>query len=217
MNRFINWICRFVPTHFSNRLFLFCLQFMRRIQRNGRILAMGSGESSWDEEGFIENQINMKNIHMGMATIAEAGCEIIATYNVLYNVGKKVQLDKLIRIFVRDGILHSGKYGVAPQAIADCLKKNGCDVHTYIPGRKRQDVDGFTDMYETIVLTYYNDATDLMKEIHTIAVTRLEGGFVAHNAHCNGAVEVNCGKITDLISIITSGKGKILMAIGVNG
>lgn len=179
------------------------------------MFALGNGIRRWDSEGYIENQQSMTNLYMGMATMAEAGCEIIATYNTLIYLGKKIALDTLITEYEKDGIIHSGKFGVAPYAIADRLKKYGLKVAKYVPDKKRQDVDGFASSYRALIVTYYNDCTDLMQQIHTVAITKDNNGYTVHNAFGNGCVLKAAANISEAIEGATAGKGRPIVLIGV--
>ena len=215
MNRFIIWICKFIPKIISNSFLIFCLQVMRRLQRHGDMFVIGNGSRKWESDGFIENQHSMKDINIGMAPMSETGCEVIATYNALLNLGKSPSLGKLIEEYERDGIIHSGRFGVAPKAIADNLKRHGLGVDFYIPGKKRQDVEGFSAKYNTLIVTYYNDYTDLYKQIHTVAITRDDSGYTLHNAYCNGRISKAQATIMEAIGSVTAGMGRPIILIGI--
>lgn len=214
MRRFINWLCRYMTIHMSNRFLIFCLQVMRRLQRHGEMFALGNGESDYSCDGFIENQRELADVYMGMATMAEAGCEIIATYNALLNLGRPVALGKLICTYERDGIMHSGKFGVSPKAIVDYLKSAGVKTSIFIKKKKSGGLDEFAEEFKTLIVTYYNDMSDLTKEIHTVAVTRDDDGFKGHNVHGNitGAYK----SVSELIDKATVGKGDAIMLIGID-
>ena len=179
------------------------------------MFAIGNGKRLWKDEGFIENQHSMTDINMGMAPMSETGCEVIATYNALLNLGRRIPLGNLIEEYERDGIIHSGRFGVAPKAIADYLKRCGYIADTYIPGKKRQAFEQFADNYMTLIVTYYNDYTDLMKQIHTVAITRDDMGYTVHNAFCNGYVPEAKGTIMEAIASVTAGMGRPIILIGV--
>lgn len=218
-SRITQGLCRFIPTHIGNAFLLWCLQVMRFFQRHGDMYALSHTEANKlhePETGFIENQNSMHDIYMGMASMAEAGCEIIATYNALFSIGKGMPLSQLIGMYERDGIIYSGRFGVAPKAIADTLNRNGCKVTKYIPSKKKCDIDGFARGYDTLIMTIYNDGQDLMKEIHTVMIDRTSEGYTAHNMHCNGKVTVAYENITALIAGETKGKGKPIIIMGVN-
>lgn len=177
---------------------------------------------------FIECQNALTNMHIGKATMQAAGCEVIATYNVIKalsdsnrmwnGVGKLVgwaSLSYLISAYERDGIVHSGKFGVAPGAIVDMLHKLGYNTDVYVPGRKKYDITAFTDKAKAIIMTFYNDGEDLMQEIHTVAVTKDENGFTAHNVYCNGYVHGPYKTMDELVGNIWYGKARPIIYIGI--
>lgn len=178
--------------------------------------------------GFIECQSALTNMYIGMSTMKAAGCEVIATYNAIRAVEglnnqrnldiikvRRISLSNLIEEYEKDGIMRSGKFGVAPGAIVDLLRRLGYDTDTIIPEKKEYDITSFINKAKAIIMTYYNDGEDLMKEIHTIAITKSAGELTAHNVYCNGYVHGPFKSVEELISTIGEGRAKPIMYIGI--
>ena len=62
-------------------------------------------------------------MYFGNKTISFCGCEIIATYNALYDLtgNHDINFPEIINEFEKDGIVLSGFFGTAPKAVEDYL------------------------------------------------------------------------------------------------
>lgn len=66
----------------------------------------------------------MKNISMGIGNIADNGCGVIATYNVMLSKSLKVSFNSVkISLILLGGLIAGGKLGISPIAM-----KNICEL-----------------------------------------------------------------------------------------
>ena len=76
--------------------------------------------------GYIEDQSSYTDMLYGVKPVSHNGCGVIATYNVLYHLTHKTDIDfpSIIRELEYDGIILNGLFGTAVRAIEDYFKKN---------------------------------------------------------------------------------------------
>ena len=164
-------------------------------------------------DSFIENQHALKDIPYGKADMAGCGCEVIAVYNAELSLGKNcVSLHNLISEFKKDGIVLNGKWGTAPKAIRDYLKRAG---YTVLASSKEKDFDQIAEKSDTVIVTFFNDKRDVRKEIHTVCLTKNDGKYMAHNVYCNGKVMGPYESISEFIMSINAGYARGIYINGV--
>ena len=224
---FIRWLYAFIPAHVSNGIVLGVMQIMRFLQRRGykyaadhlmenkRRLNEIQNEAAPDSEKYIEDQKSYKNIRLGKSDIAVAGCEVIATYNVLRALKMtQVSFAELISDFEKDGIIYGGRFGVAASAMRDRLKAAGLDtVMTTDKGK----MGGLLKDSEVSILTMYNDRTTIGAQVHSVTVTGTddEHGYYVHNVHGDGKVYGPFSDWSDLIKRLNDGRIGPISLIGV--
>lgn len=135
---------------------------------------------------YIENQSNWKSVRFGFSTMAYSGCEIMAVYNALLALGKKMTVEdtvELISAFEKKGAVLQGKWGTSPYAIFRYFLRH--DYEAVITCSKDAErVNATAECCETLILTAYNNRYDIRNMIHTVSVTRDEkGNFILHNAY----------------------------------
>jgi len=256
MNRFVRWLCRIIPTKLDNRVLVGTLSLLSLFNRNGRIFAASHDKinrdkmrdvhnkyakiRSFDDDGIeedrfhelIEDQHAYDDMYLGMSTVAFAGCEVIATYNVIKTLvpDTTVTFPGLIGMYEKKGIINAGRFGVSPRAIVSLLKninpheglaaskvnRTSFQLNVMIPRGKKYDISSFANDRSAIIMTYYNNKFDLYDQIHTIAITKDENGYTAHNVYGNGYIHGPFEDINELIRTIGSGNAGPIMLIGVN-
>ena len=181
-------IAQWIPTHVSPKLVVFVYGVLDRliyikksVRKENRLVndQVLNSDSSPYKQGYIENQSEWKNVKFGRSTMAFSGCEIMAVYNVLYALdrGKGTKLiGELIEEFEKSGAALKGMIGSSPKSIRRHLLKHG--IKSSIVW-KEEDIDPDCTL---AVATVYNDKKTLYSQIHTIAFTKDENGFRAHNA-----------------------------------
>ena len=144
-----------------------------------------------------------------------SGCEIFATFNAIYNITGKIKVDlpEMIAAYEKDGMVLSGKFGTAPKAIADFLKKQGFKTKICTDEKLFDEVGKSAD---SLILTMYNDKDDISKEVHTVNISKAKDGFTAHNVYCNGMVVGPYPSVSQVIKNINNGKAKGISLIGIN-
>lgn len=211
----------FVPRFISNRVILVFFELLSFIQRIFRY--KGKTEHNVEKykkyksqieesSGYIENQNDYYDMSYGKTTIAYAGCEIIAVFNALNSLGvKSIQFPLLIADFERNGMVLGGKFGTSPMAIYKFLKKN--NFGTEITW-KEKEFDLLSQKSDSMILTLYNDKNNILKEIHTVNISKNKGYWV-HNYFGNGEMLGPYKCIKDIFENINSGKTKGICLIGI--
>lgn len=223
----------FIPNRISNRTVLKTLDSMRRFQRRfhiawgtskkninkNRIAAdrlLGSfGEGPGTDKGapgLLEKQNSYGDISYGRSDMAYAGCEIIAVYNALISLGRRADLQELIRDFEQDGMVLSGRFGTAPLAIRDHLMKKGLKVRTSLDPKEYDELAADSDVS---ILTLYNDGRSIFQKIHTICITHGSRGYTAHNTYGDGVLIGPYPTVSELISRINCGHAKGIVMFGI--
>ena len=222
----------FIPNHINNRTVAGFLDLLRRIQRRFRISrrycrrhvndnriaidrllgSFGETEKKGSFPAYLEKQNNYRNISYGRSDMAYAGCEIIAVYNALLNLGFRVDLSDMIDHFEHDGMVLSGRFGTAPYAMRDYLKSRGLTVETVF------DPDGYDEVSrraKVSILMLYNDRRSIFRKIHTICITKGSDGLTAHNMYGDGRPLGPYSDINELIGSINEGYAKGIVMFGI--
>lgn len=164
--------------------------------------------------GYIEDQNKYRDMRFGKKTMAYSGCEIIAVYNALRALEgtHPIPLDDMIASFEENGMVLSGLFGTAPKAMQTYLGELGYQIVTSSNEEVFNQIAKETD---TAIVTLYNDRYDIVKEVHTIHISKEKEGFVAHNVYCNGKVVGPEKSVTKLLKKINDGDAKGIYIIGV--
>ena len=164
-------------------------------------------------DGYIENQHLYTDMSYGNKTIDFCGCEIIATYNAIYDLtgNHDMSFPNMIDSYEKDGIVLSGFFGTAPRAIEDYLKKQGFKT---ISSSNKSEYDIIGEKSDALILTMFNDKNNIMNMVHTINITKKNGAFYVHNnGHKTHLTKYN--SISDLLLRINDGKAKDIFLIGI--
>lgn len=195
---FVKWLYAFIPVHIGNAVILFAMQCFRFFQRHGFMYAASHfelnrrGLSLLKEEEpalflrFIECQNRLSGLYLGMSTMDKAGCEVIAVYNALtaFDIEGR-SIPKLIEGFEKDGIMHSGRYGVSVSAMKDMLGRFGLKVDMT---SKKDKMRALFEKSKVMILTMYNDKKDLGQQVHSVMIESADKGTDAGEqyAECAG-------------------------------
>ena len=148
--------------------------------------------------GFIENQDEFRDMNYGVTSVYYAGCQVIAVYNILYALtGKTPNLSKLIAAFEKNGMIFYGRLGTDPGKTKSFLEKRGFAVDEYtdpsaylmreaavtgpVSNMRKASKRRSLPTDEAFILTYYNNRIDIMRGLHTAAVTSDGRWFFLHN------------------------------------
>ncbi|MDO4804855.1 MAG: hypothetical protein Q4A32_08555 [Lachnospiraceae bacterium] len=132
--------------------------------------------------GFIEYQDAFDDMRYGLATVRHSGCEVIAAYNVLRGMtGRTPDFAKLIATFEKRGMILYGGLGTDPGEMKAFFMEQGFSVEEYTDTEEFLANERQARDRRAYVLTFYNDRENLLKGIHTVAVTLGEDGFYLHN------------------------------------
>ena len=240
---FLKWLYAFIPLHIGNGIILFAMQCFRFFQRHGFVYAAShfdlnlKGFSVLKEEEpaifdrFIECQNRLNCLYLGMSTMDKAGCEVIAVYNALtaFDIADR-SLPKLIESFEKDGIMHSGKYGVSVNAMKDALKKAGLKVD--LTSRKDK-MKALFEKSKVMILTMYNDKKDLGQQVHSVMIESVDGKtdvkasdeertesagkeYLVHNMYGDGRVMGPYHDWDDMLNRLRDGKTGPISLMGID-
>ena len=166
-----------------------------------------------NNNGYIEDQQNYKDMSFGIKPLSFNGCGLIATYNVLYYLTKKEDINfaSIIKDLEYDGILFGGLFGTSMKAIDDYFRKIGYRTKS---SSNIRDYDKIGRETDASILTIYNNAYNIFQGLHFIAITKERGKYFVHN---NGEYSSNTAynSITDVLCRINSGKSKHVYLTGV--
>ncbi|MCR5651626.1 MAG: hypothetical protein K6F86_10635 [Lachnospiraceae bacterium] len=191
-------------------LFSFISKKKRSRNRDINIEELRTGNLT-GKDGFIENQHAMKDLMFGKTDMAYAGCEIIAVYNALLSLGFPKDLPELISTFEKKGSVLGGRFGTSPYALYRYLSKVFDNVSFSF---KRRDFEKLAQDSRVFIITYYNDAKDIMQQIHTVCVTKdKDEGMHPHNAYCRETGICSVERLEQALGV--EGRGKILFMTGI--
>ena len=218
-------IYAFIPRHIKNKTIVKTFELLRKLQKlfhRNHLDHVAGNEKAFvthlDEikrcGGYVENQNSYGDMLFGKTTMQHSGCEIFATFNAIYSLtGKHIMsLAQMIAEFEKDGMVLSGKFGVAPKAVRDFLEKHGFQTEFVTDETLFEDVAG---RYKSLILTMYNDRNDIRGEVHTILISKEKQQYTGHNVYCDGRVVGPCASVKDLLGQINGGKAKGIAMIGV--
>lgn len=233
----MGWLKAFIPQHLSNERLLdildilTCLKISKRKIRanckaNAETLtkAFFTEESFYAQEKYIENQPQWKRIRFGIFTMDYSGCEIIATYNAILSLGETLPeqgITDLIGAYEKKGAVLWGGWGVSPRAICRYFMEKGYDTamtYSTVP----EDINRIGEDYKTVIITVYNDARDITKQIHTMNVSKTDkNSFVLHNCYRrdrDGSYIMGAphASLWETIRSLGGGKAKPICIIGIN-
>ena len=216
-----NFFKGFIPKNASNNSTLNFFDMLRKmathnfpgnLEKNTKNFENHFKEIESDN-GYIENQHDYTDMYYGNNTIAFCGCEIIATYNAIYDITGRhdISFPKMIDSFEKDGIVLSGYFGTAPRAIEDYLNKNGFKT---ISSMKKEEYDEIGKKCNALILTKYNDINNIGNMVHTINITKKDEKFYIHNNGYKSYLEPYLS-ISDILLRINNGKAKDIFLIGI--
>lgn len=198
----------FIPQKISNKTVLTVLTILsglRRVQKT--VIRSNAAHNAsalldkkvYDPDSYIENQNEWSNIRFGRKySMRYAGCEIIAVCNALRALGESVSVRfivTLISAFERRGAVLGGFFGTAPYAIEKYFKEKGYPV-TAADRMDGEIIKEIGKKSRTVIVVAYNDRNDIMKQVHTVSVTKEEiGTYSVHNAYyrVNGRYRAKSG------------------------
>ena len=211
----------FIPNKVSNETILNFFEILRKtashefkgnLEKNNKNF-INHLEEIEKNDGYIENQHLYSDMNYGNQTIDFCGCEIIATYNAIYDLTGKhdISFPDMIDSFEKDGIVLSGFFGTAPRSIEDYLKKQGFKT---ISSSKMNEYDKIGEKSDALILTMFNDKNNIMNMVHTINITKKNGGFYVHNNGYKSHL-TKYNSISDLLLRINDGNAKDIFLIGI--
>ena len=217
----MSFLKSFIPTKVSNETILNFFELLRitsshrfndNLEKNNQNFNNHLEEIEKDD-GYIENQYLYTDMNYGNKTLDFCGCEIIATYNAIYDLtgNHDISFPNMIDSFEKDGIVLSGFFGTAPRSIEDYLKKHGFKT---ISSSKKNEYDKIGEKSDALILTMFNDKYNIMNMVHTINITKKNGGFYVHNNGYKSHL-TKYNSISDLLLRINDGKAKDIFLIGI--
>lgn len=196
---------------------------------NKKILEAESAKKTgfFSANHFIENQNDWGNVLFGLSDMKYSGCEIMAVYNALLDLGNEMTAQSMVELiseFERKGATLRGKWGCAPRSIYKYLVRRGYRV-TMTTRANPDTINTIGKNSNSVIITAYNDRNDIRKMIHTISVTKdTFGNYILHNAYkrINGkyAAYKSCENspiksLWDVIGAMSQGQAAPMCVIGI--
>lgn len=228
----------FIPLHVSNPFFLNVYKLLARIQVPQSVRERNLVENRehlhdmdwkfWNQSSaYIENQREWGKIRFGAGphhNMSYSGCEIIAAFNakkVFGFPGTAEEMAELIYEFESCGAALWGEFGTSPAAIAKHFERNGFSIIMTV---KEDDnaMDKINRECPAVIVTVYNDRHDILKQVHTVCITKESRGYVIHNAYrldTGGNYNASCPYRTlmEAVGHISRYESKLICAIGIAG
>lgn len=233
----MGWLRAFIPQHLSNAQVLGFLDLCTHIKISKRKIKANHGENTkvfaeafsaetciYAGEKYIENQRQWKAVKFGRYSMDYSGCEIIAAWNALQSLGEKQWEQKIpdfISIFEKKGAVIFGCWGVAPRAVYRFFLDSGYDTGMTC-STEPAEINAMGERYGTIIVTVYNDARDITKQIHTMNASKnSNNGFILHNCYRLGKdgdyiMGTPCASLYESIRSIHNGAAAPICIIGIN-
>ena len=180
--------------------------------------------SSILKPGYIENQSQWGDINYGKSDMAYSGCEIIATYNAIYDLtgrGDADEMVELISYFEQNGSSVYGGFGTSPKAVEEYLQNQGFNTSMTCE-TDSESIKEIQDEYDSYIVTVYNDENHLSYAVHTLSITEDDGKYTIHNnyytkpGHSGYTNQGSYDTLEEAINSINS-DSKMISLIGVNG
>ena len=218
----IDFFKSFLQKHISNKNFLKAVDLILKListktypgnyENNLEVFEKNHLPRIVQNKGYIEDQCNYYDMKYGDRTISDSGCQIIATYNALYDLTGEINpnFPDMIDYFEKDGIIFHGFFGTAPQAIEKYFKYLGFET---MSSTEKEDYTNIQDNCDAFVFTYYNDIDDIMDMIHTINISKINGKYFLHNSGYGYLREYD--SILDVVDKINGGRAKDIFLIGI--
>ncbi|MCR5786454.1 MAG: hypothetical protein K6G28_01975 [Acholeplasmatales bacterium] len=139
-----------------------------------------------DKHGYITQQYLYSDWYFGFATIAEVGCEIIATYNAMIDIGKKQDFAKMIFDFEMSNIMFDigfGHLGSNPRQIYRYLDKYGVSYDKYNSLDKLKNATKNDETYKIIFTSKNDESFAGIHAIHTFFIEKSNGMYHSYNSY----------------------------------
>lgn len=173
---------------------------------------------------YIDNQGVMSYYFFGMdekyendITADYNSCEIIALYNAFVSLGddcSKYEFPSLLAEFENRGLSRYGAWGTSPHIVEKYLEDEGYEYKSLLGkhSKNKQEVDTLENEYDTFIITAYNDKDDIDAFVHTMSITKENGGFYIHNDY---ASKGKYNSLYDSIIDYKDGNSQVINIIGI--
>lgn len=226
-------------THIPNCCMVKILSFLTLVKISGKrrnenhaanreVLEAAAAEKEgfFSPNHFIENQSEWGNVRFGLSTMAYSGCEIMAVYNALLDLGNEMtaqDMAEMISEFERKGATRRGKWGCAPRYIYKYLVRRGYRV-TMTTCADPDTINAVGENSKSVIITSYNDRNDIRRMIHTISITKDDlGNYILHNDYkrTNGRYTAYSAtppikSLWDVIGAMSQGQAAPICVIGIS-
>ena len=186
---------------------------------------------------YIENQAELAELKLARRhTYAYGGCGAIALHNMKLSLGETMRAEDTAELFhelERTATAYRGKAGFSPKGLVRYLKRHGYHFLVYCGNTsqaidhlssRRLDQDSEEFLFQTFLVTGYNDRRSIGERIHTVNIARTREGFVIHNGYRYDAAAKRYTEsrpyrtLSDAVRHIdAAGYSAALMVVGVRG
>jgi RHS repeat-associated protein len=132
-------------------------------------------------DGYINGQDGYGYCRLGYSNMAYAECEIIAVYNALKYIGRRIPLSSIIYRFEKNGyIMTYGYFGSDPYAIGEYLGSNGVSYQKYTSYNGFSNVVYNSQGIEIFIVSFWNEDS-IGGGLHTVAFYVCNGKIYSYN------------------------------------
>ena len=148
-----------------------------------------NNKSKTQPSGLIDDQSTYDKWKMGNQKLNINGCGAIATYNVMYLLGKKQNLYDVVYYYdATGGTLLFGYLGTDPTSISLYFKAQQITCKSYSSISSLQSNANNMDYNKYIIMCFWNDKDDIMQGAHYIAVRKTgTSSYQAYNSNTSYA------------------------------
>lgn len=148
--------------------------------------------------GYINGQGcgNVANMRYGLFPMSFNGCEIIALYNFMYSIGRKMELKDVAREAYPYASVLMGIFGSAPKKIGRFLDDHGIEY------KRASDFDEFVNNFEkseSALIAFWVKLKSGFYGIHTVFIRNIDGKFRVYNRSNGNPRPVDYDKMSDFL------------------
>ena len=194
-------------------------------------------QSEQEKGGYIERQKELSGFAYGTRYLADYNsCEVIAVYNALHFLQKnsgisesemifseekgmhrEMDFPQLLCFFEKRGITCGGAFGTSPYALLRffCLLGywvTSCRFGEWNRLCDTDTVEKFAEENDAFLFMAYNDARSIRAMIHTMCITKENGGYVRHN---DFSEPKRFPALKDAVGEYRNGKSRMILMLGI--
>lgn len=230
MRKITTYVMQFIPKKIGNKVIVAFLQVCATfsIAKKLRKQHLETNESHYAKyeqvfrkEKLIEHQSKLNQLVYGKYFADYNSCEVIAVYNAMTDLMGKNScgtFPALLAHFEKRGIALFGAFGTSIWALKKYLENAGMQTelvffHKKNPQCNKELLERLQMQYDGFIFTSYNEKSSLRPGIHTMYVSKEQGGYLRHNDYQKRQI---CENLQMAIEGYREGKALPISVIGIN-